>query len=244
MATPYVIHRLGEVGSTQEEARRLFPAAGDFPLLLVAERQSRGRGRGDSEWVSAPRAAAVSLALRPQWPPATWSRIPLVAGLAARAAIRTVAGPTPGLKWPNDIVTASGKVGGILVEASGPAVVIGCGINLWWPDPIPGAAALFDEDPGPELVDRFGGEFAERVLRRLDGDVRRWGHDEYRGACVTLGTWIRWDPDGFGEAVDVAEDGGLVVETADGRITLHSGTVRTVRPATISDVPDGEEDPR
>jgi BirA family biotin operon repressor/biotin-[acetyl-CoA-carboxylase] ligase len=233
------MHRLTEVGSTQQEARRLLPAAGELPLLLVADRQVHGKGRSGSEWVSAPRAAAVSLALQPAWPATTWSRIPLIAGLAAREAIRATVGVTPGLKWPNDLVTPSGKIGGILVEASGETVVIGCGINLWWPEPMPGAAALCPDDPGHEAVDAFAAEFAERTLHRLAGDVRRWGHDEYRAACVTLGTFITWDPDGHGEAVDVAENGALIVESRSGRITLHSGTVHTVRAATISEDFDG-----
>lgn len=239
MATPYVMHRLAEVGSTQQEARRLLPAAGDLPLLLVADRQVHGRGRSGNEWVSAPRAAAVSLALEPAWPATTWSRIPLVAGLAAREAIRTTVGVLPGLKWPNDLVTPAGKIGGVLVEASGATAVIGCGINLWWPEPIPGAAGLCPVDPGPEATEAFAAEFAERTLHRLAGEVRRWGHDEYRAACVTLGTWISWDPGGHGEAVDVAEDGALIVESAIGRITLHSGTVQTVRAATIPEDFDG-----
>ena len=230
MATPYVMYRLEEVGSTQSEAERLFASGDGKPTLLVADRQTSGRGRHGNRWVTAPRAVAASLALRPGWPPSAWGRIPLVAGLAARAALRSVLGTEVALKWPNDLLTTAGKVGGVLVEASGDRVTVGCGINLWWPDPIPEAAGLVSEDPGPEAAGPLAVDLAQRLLRRLHDDPRVWGHEEYRSVCATLGQQITWDPDGQGEAVDVAADGGLVVETPDGRTTLHSGVVRSVRP--------------
>jgi BirA family biotin operon repressor/biotin-[acetyl-CoA-carboxylase] ligase len=199
-------------------------------VLVVADHQVGGRGRSGREWWDAPRALATSVAFRPRWPADTWGRIPLVAGLAAREAFTSVVGITPGLKWPNDLVVPAGKLGGVLSEAAGDVVVVGCGANLWWPGGPEGAAAAFEEDPGPEPARQIAAQFCDRVLAALERGPAAWGHEAYRAACETLGRQIVWDPSGAGEAVDVAADGALVVETPGGRISLHSGEVWDIRP--------------
>ena len=61
-----------------------------------------------------------------------------------------------------------------------------------------------------------------------------WPRDEYRRCCVTLGQEIRWDPDGRGTAIGIADDGGLIVSSAGQELVLRSATVRHVRPDTTS----------
>jgi BirA family biotin operon repressor/biotin-[acetyl-CoA-carboxylase] ligase len=242
MATPYAIRHLSEVGSTQDEAARVFHGMGESALLLYADRQVGGRGRAGREWWEADRAMYASLAMRPEWEPATWPRLSLVAGLAARDAVLEVFEVTADLKWPNDLVVPTGKVGGVLAEAGSDTVVVGCGMNVWWPDAPDGAAALQAVDPGAVAVRRLVVAWADRLAGRLDRGADDWGCEEYRAACVTLGKDIVWDPDGAGTAVDIAADGGLVVETVRGRIVIRSGEVRRVRGATVSpdDQPGGE----
>ena len=242
MATPYAIRHLSEVGSTQDEAARLFRATTSAALLFYADRQIGGRGRSGREWWEADRAMYASLAMRPEWEPATWPRLSLVAGLAARDAVHQVFDVTIDLKWPNDLVVASGKVGGVLAEAGGDTVVIGCGMNVWWPDPPAGAATLQTADPGAVVVRSLVVAWADRLLERIERGGGDWGHAEYRAACTTLGEDVVWDPEGAGTAVDVAVDGGLVVETAQGRTVIRSGEVRRIRAATVEpdDQPDGE----
>jgi BirA family biotin operon repressor/biotin-[acetyl-CoA-carboxylase] ligase len=224
MDTSYVLISLGTVGSTQKEARHRF--SGD-PVLVTAERQTAGRGRTGRHWVHADRAVAASLAFRPAWPVGAWDRLPLVSGLAAAAAL----GPTVGLKWPNDLVLGDDKVGGLLVESDGEVVVAGFGANLYWPDPVEGAAGLLNVDPGLEAADLIAEQWAEGLLERVARPPGSWGRDEYLARCTTPGRRITWEPDGAGTAVDISSDGGLVVETPGGRLTLRSGEVRTVRPA-------------
>jgi BirA family biotin operon repressor/biotin-[acetyl-CoA-carboxylase] ligase len=174
--------------------------------------------------MEAPRALAASLALEPGWPPEAWGPLPLVAGMAACQAI----GGEVGLKWPNDLIAGGRKVGGVLVEAAGSLVVTGLGLNLWWPDPPEGIGAVFEDDPGEAAARSLAEGWAESFLDRLGRPPGEWSRDEYRAMSVTIGTDIAWDPAGAGRAVDVAEDGALVVEAGGGLVTLRSGEVRNV----------------
>lgn len=211
-----------EVASTQDLARAGFRGT---PLLVVAQRQTAGRGRGGSRWETAPRAMAASLAFSPGWPQPAWSRIPLVAGLAACDAL----GERVRLKWPNDVLVGEDKVGGLLAEAAGEVVVMGFGLNLWWPSPPPGVGAVHLQDPGVEAVEQTARSWAEAFLHRMGSHPEEWGREEYLARCVTLGRQVTWQPQGEGRAVDVDHDGALVVETAAGRVTVRAGEVRHVR---------------
>ena len=217
MATPYRQVRLDLAPSTQDVARDLLD---DLPVLVIAPAQTSGRGRGGSEWATAPRALATSLAVRID--PEDNRPLSLMAGVAATRSTSGVA-----LKWPNDLLMGGEKVGGILVELSEGLAVIGLGVNLWWPGAPSGAAALLADDPGPDHHLELGVLWGAEMLRLIDGEG--WPIEEYRSRCDTLGRRVTWEPDGAGQAIDLAPDGGLVVETAEGRVTVHSGAVRHIR---------------
>lgn len=227
MATPLAVHHLDVVESTQDEARRRHGAG---PVLVTAVAQRAGRGRRGASWQTAPRAIAASLAWSPQWPPETVSLITLVAGLAALDTF----GQGVGLKWPNDLVIGDAKVGGILSERFGGAVVVGMGVNLHWPDPPPGVGAIHTRDPGPESAPQLAEEWARHLLDRVAAGPDSWGRDEYLARCTTLGRAITWEPNGSGVAREVTQGGSLVVATADGVVEIDSGAVRTVR--TVGEV--------
>jgi len=217
MATPYLQLRREEVPSTQDLARAELDL---LPVVVIAERQTAGRGRTGATWLNAPRALAVSVALvlaeddrRP---------ISLMSGLAAVRAVEGVA-----LKWPNDIVIGDLKVGGILVERSGKVVVAGLGLNLWWPDASDGMGSLHQSDPGREAHASIGGLWAAEFLHLVEGDG--WPLDDYRAACVTMAREITWEPEGAGVAVDITAQGELVVERNGKRQTINSGAIRHVR---------------
>ena len=245
MATQYVIHRLDEVGSTQDEARARF--GGNQAAIVVAARQLQGRGRTGNEWVHAPRATAASVALHVDWPEGTLGLIPLVAGMAARRVVAEAAGVDLGLKWPNDLMRDSDKVGGVLVEASHDVVVAGCGINVWWPDAPSGMGAIGDADPGQDATFDLAEAWAQTFVESVAAGPGTWDREAYVATCVTLGTDVAWNPDGRGRALAIAPDGGLMVETDDGVVTLRSGEVRSVRPTTLgpasspTDGGDGQE---
>ena len=222
LATPYSLQVYDEVTSTQDIAAAALERE---PVLIVAGRQTEGRGRSQRTWQSAPRALAASLGLRPTWATETWPLIPLVAGLAAAEVL----GAEIGLKWPNDLVIGENKVGGILVEGSGAAVVIGWGLNLWWPDPPDGVGARWGADPGPGAVLENACSWAERLISRLSGTPQNWGRAEYLERSVTVGRRVTWEPNGLGHALDIDEGGALVVETENGTERLIAGEIRHLR---------------
>jgi BirA family biotin operon repressor/biotin-[acetyl-CoA-carboxylase] ligase len=133
------------------------------------------------------------------------------------------------LKWPNDVMLGTEKVGGILSESSDGVTVVGFGLNLWWRDPPPGASGLLVTDPGADHGPALAERWAVSLLHRLDSDHHEWGRDEYRERCSTIGRSIVWAPSGAGRAVDVGRDGALVVEVDGGVVELSSGAVREVR---------------
>ena len=217
MATPYFQVRLDTVASTQDEAKSRL---GAIPVSVSARSQSAGRGRSGAEWVNADRTVAVSVATRLS---ADDRRpVSLMAGVAATRVVRNA-----DLKWPNDIMLGELKVGGVLVERSEDLIVIGIGLNLWWSRPPEGMGSLLSDDPGDAETTKIASMWTAEMMRLLDRDG--WPVDEYRSRCKTFGRDIAWQPDGHGTAVDVAEDGGLVVLVRGAEQVLYSGAVRHVR---------------
>lgn len=223
MATRYAVVELDSTESTQDEARERYE--GPRPVLVIAGRQTAGRGRLGRDWLEPDRAMFASLAFEPAWPIEAWSLIPLAAGSAARSAIGVFSGVTVGLRWPNDLVVGDGKIGGLLAESGDGIVVIGCGINLLWEEPISGGTALYETDPGPAIAAQLAVEWADRLLDSMALQSADWDVDEYREACVTIGRSVSYAA-GTGIAVGVSGEGSLLVETATGVISVHSGEVR------------------
>jgi BirA family biotin operon repressor/biotin-[acetyl-CoA-carboxylase] ligase len=216
MATPYLQIQVDETPSTQDLARERLV---DLPVVVIARRQSEGRGRSGAAWMNAPAGLAVSLATQAS---DETRPVSLMAGVAA---LRSLSGLE--LKWPNDLMRGEEKVGGILVERSDGRLVVGMGVNLWWPDAPDGIGGVHQSEPAANRHAEMGALWAAELLRLLDGDG--WPIDEYRSACSTIGRAITWEPDGRGVAVAVDNDGSLVVESDAGRQNLHSGSVAHIR---------------
>ncbi|MGE8454768.1 MAG: bifunctional biotin--[acetyl-CoA-carboxylase] ligase/biotin operon repressor BirA [Pseudomonadales bacterium] len=124
------------VDSTNAEALRSIEGGSVAPFLVLAERQTAGRGRRGRKWVS-PFAENIyySLVLRIDGGLRQLEGLSLVVGLAVMHTLREYGVPGAGLKWPNDILVGRKKVAGILLELVGdPAdvchVVLGIGINV------------------------------------------------------------------------------------------------------------------
>src|SRR5579862_3978982 len=127
-----------EIGSTSDRAAELVKQPRlACPFLVLAERQTAGRGRGSNWWWSAPGGLTFSLALDARQCGLPVERLPLVALAAGLAVCDAIEPLLPGvavrLKWPNDVYVAGRKACGILVEAPGvsPArLIVGIGINV------------------------------------------------------------------------------------------------------------------
>nr|WP_314526572.1 bifunctional biotin--[acetyl-CoA-carboxylase] ligase/biotin operon repressor BirA [uncultured Pseudomonas sp.] len=124
------------IDSTNAEALRAIERGQAAPFLVVAERQTAGRGRRGRKWAS-PFAENVyySLVLRIEGGMRQLEGLSLVVGLAVMQALRELGVSTAGLKWPNDVLVGQKKIAGILLELVGdPAdvchVVLGVGINV------------------------------------------------------------------------------------------------------------------
>jgi len=127
-----------EITSTNDAALEM--AAGSpckTPLLVLAKRQTRGRGRGNNQWWSGEGSLTFSLLLNDPHipiPSRDWPRLPLIIGLAVTRALgQFIAADQFQLKWPNDVYLQGRKIGGILVEStsgSAPWLVIGIGLNV------------------------------------------------------------------------------------------------------------------
>lgn len=195
--------------------------------MVIADRQTQGRGRQGRTWQNAPGAVAVSVACEPRWNPDRWGLLSLLAGWQAA----TLLGDRVMLKWPNDLLVDGEKVGGVLLEGRGSVVVAGCGLNLWWPDPPSGMAGSDETAPGPGRREEIAHGWAGGFLRSaLDPSGVGFSLNDYRRRCVTIGRQVSWGRDGrVGRAVGIDDRGALLVEDAQGRRALHSEEVFHIR---------------
>lgn len=236
--------------STQDAVRDLGCRGAPEGVAVFAETQTAGRGRRGRTWISpAGRGLWFSVLLRPALPPERLPQIPLAAAVALARACRQAAGVTPAVKWPNDLLWEGRKLGGILAERVAPSgrppfVVLGVGINVdlaegELPPDLRGLATSLRAAAGGAPVDRAA--LARRALRELDAGYRRLAAEgfagiraEWRSLAAWLGRTVEVrGPDGAwaGTAVDLDEDGALVVDTAEGRRRFLAGEV------SLRDVP-------
>ena len=127
-----------ELASTSDFAlHELQRGANKLPLLVLAERQTMGRGRTDRSWWASEGALTFSLVQRVaprDLPPLRRPLLGLASGLAVCDSLRERVPPsTVGLKWPNDVYVADRKICGILIESPARAadvVIVGIGVNV------------------------------------------------------------------------------------------------------------------
>jgi BirA family biotin operon repressor/biotin-[acetyl-CoA-carboxylase] ligase len=241
------LERFGRVGSTNDVVRDWLSDGVDEVAVAVAEEQTAGRGRQGRTWSAPPGAALLlSVGFRPVWlaPERTW-RLAAIVALAMADAAEAVAGlpeGTVGLKWPNDLVNASGdedgsievrKLAGLLGETEGlgtsdPRAVVGIGVNAVWPrDAFPAELASsmtsLHDLSGGRAIDREA--LLEAFLDRLElehGNLRagRFDVDAWADRQVTTGRLVRLEgPDGVAEHVRATgvdgATGALLVEPLD-----------------------------
>jgi BirA family biotin operon repressor/biotin-[acetyl-CoA-carboxylase] ligase len=218
--------------------------ASSVPLLIIAEHQTAGRGRGRNQWFAREGVLTFSLLIEPAcWgiERALWPRLSVaVGGSVAHALGQWSSTDRPLLKWPNDVFIRGRKVCGILIETSPEAperMIVGIGINV---------ANSFDGAPadvaarGISLSETAAGLVPQRfdvlhaVLTQLDRDLQLLGQGStellrrWRRACALTGRMIavaEMDRVVSGVCAGLEDDGSLLVRTESGPQRCYAGTV-------------------
>ena len=235
------IHRYEFLTSTNEEARRLADEGAREGTVVIAEKQTAGKGRMGRSWFSPPGGVWLSLILRPDFQPLRAAGITLMGAVACAEALRETEGVEARIKWPNDILVDGGKVCGILTEMKADMdrmeyIVMGLGINANI-DP----RELRTVSPGACSLSAVVGHTVDRkqltrvVLEKLEKYYLLFPEDTgpvlgaWKKMTCTLGravTLLEGDRRYTGNARDITPDGGLVLDLDSGEAKVfYSGEV-------------------
>lgn len=228
--------------STNIQAKRLADEGAPHGTLVVAERQSAGRGRRGRYWESAEHEGIfMTILLRPEFKPEQASMLTIIAAMAVTKAIRTMLQLSANIKWPNDIVLNGKKICGILTEMNTEIdainyVVIGIGINVsnrQFGEEAAEIATSIAMESGlqvhrAELIESVW-EWFEFYYDRFckDGNLERI-QKEYDACLVNRDRQVRiLDPKEpfVGIARGITKTGELIVETEEGVKLVSSGEV-------------------
>lgn len=229
----FTVEVLPEIDSSNSELMRRARAGHYEATLLVAERQTAGRGRQGRVWQSQPGDSltfSISLPLAPQ----DWSGLSLAVGLSLAESLH----PDVGLKWPNDLWLQDRKLGGILVEAASMGgrsqVVVGVGLNIR-PRPAGGLntppaalTELWPEVTAPACLARVAAPLIKALLA-----FERQGFAPLQARFalrdVLKGRRAHTSDGQMGVSLGVSASGALRLQTDAGVQDIHSAEV-SVRP--------------
>ena len=231
-----------ELGSTNDRARECAAEGkGKLPVLVVARRQTAGRGRGEKRWWSGEGSLACSVVVDLEALGVEPGRRPMVSLAAALAVVQTVepllTAETVGIHWPNDVFAAGRKLAGILVEGlAGGRFVVGIGLNVnntveEAPTELRSVATTLHDltgrrhEPSDILVGLL--RHLETMLRQLASDPDDVG-TLADGRCLQRGRELAVESGNRvvrGLCAGIAPDGALLLDAPEGRLRLHSGTV-------------------
>jgi BirA family biotin operon repressor/biotin-[acetyl-CoA-carboxylase] ligase len=240
------IHYLERCSTTMDIAMQLAcdnPAEG---TIVLAEAQTKGRGRLGRHWVSTKyKGIYFTLILKPEVSPGQSSILTFLAAVSVCEAVKIVTGITASIKWPNDILINNKKFGGILTEIEAEPdrvnfVFLGIGLNVNndAPELLKGAISLKAAGGGQKKFSRI--ELLQEVLRRIEDNYivfKKSGSsavlDKWKKLNITLGEIVKIfsSKDHVqGLAMDIDSDGGLLVRRDSGQIQkFMSGDVVHLR---------------
>ena len=226
------IYYFDTIDSTQSFALRLASKPYENGSIVIAERQTRGKGRLNRRWISPKGGIWLSILLKPDFEVSYVSLFPIITSLALAKAIEKVLKLKPRLKWPNDVTLNNKKVAGILIEASIETnkidyLIIGVGMNfriqpkmvsrlLKNSENFYGITTLVgknkESDP-VELLQEFLYELEQLYRKILSGNLKEIRNEWIKksstiGKNVTIST-----PTGLvkGKAVSIDENGALLL---------------------------------
>lgn len=230
---------VGEVGSTNDELKKMAAAGEPEGTVLIAKRQTAGRGRGGKPFFSYEGGIYMSILLRPQEAGFDTTAVTAAAAVAVAKSI----GKRAGIKWVNDVLTVDKVIGekkvcGILTEAVFGAsarpefAVVGIGVNCYAPtggfphEIAEIAGAVFEPGEGDPV--RLRDDILDCFFE-LTGAGKTKIAREYRERCVTLGKRIEFQRGEellTGTAVAIGDDFKLLLRTDAGKVIwLCSGEI-------------------
>ncbi|RMH70032.1 MAG: biotin--[acetyl-CoA-carboxylase] ligase [Gemmatimonadetes bacterium] len=226
------IKKYKSVTSTNDVAKELARSGAAEWTVVLANEQTGGRGRKNRVWYSPPDVGLwFSVILRHRIPVIDAAKIGLVTALGVANTLRSELSLAAQIKWPNDVLIGQRKVSGILLESisSGgklEALIVGIGINVnqtAFPEPIAQTATSLRLElnrivPRDILLPRLLEELQRQFDRFRQGNFHHQMR-EWRRLCPMLGKPVTLHTTGgniTGTAVDVGDEGALIVRKPDG----------------------------
>ena len=241
LAVRFDVDVLAECASTNSELMQRAESGAPSGTVVVAERQTAGRGRMGRAWIAEP-GASLTFSLLWRFAAGTSpGGLSLAVGVALAEALEGAGVAGVALKWPNDLLRAGRKLAGVLVElvpGVPSAAVIGIGLNLHLPQALPvelrAASAAIDLDVAPDAL-------LAQVLTALHGVLTAYAADgffalreRWLARCAHRDVLVQilseFAPPLAGRCIGVDVDGALLVETAVCVQRILSGEV-SLRPA-------------
>ncbi len=233
------VHHFESLDSTNDQLLKMAEEGALEWTVVMADRQTAGRGRRSNDWWSPDGNLHMSILLRPEVSPRQLLRLPVIASLAFLSAMGE-SGSSLTVKWPNDILLDGRKMAGILAESRSEGekvlwAVVGFGVNMKRTrGDIPGGLEERMAFVGELVEDLEPGELAVRIAqgmkewsRALKGEGWVNAMEEWSRRALLNIPYIHRDGSRKIEGVPVRldESGGLVMETVDGEVTVYSGEI-------------------
>lgn len=238
---PCDLHIFDTVDSTNNIVKTI--SSGENPLLVIADRQTAGRGRLGRSFASpAGSGLYLTIAIRPDFDLDKALFITMAAAVATSKAIEAVAGLKVKIKWVNDLFYENKKVCGILTEAQTnfetgkiDSLIIGIGVNCFpgsFPAELSEIAGSLTQTNSEFSRSRLAAEIYNQTMEILSSLGSAQLLREYRSRCFILGKNIRVHPNLQdasirARAIDIDDNGGLVVEYLEGKKARQMETLTT-----------------
>ena len=234
------LHVFDSLPSTNTYLKTLAAQGAPHGTAVLARTQTGGRGRMGRSF-SSPEGQGVylSVLLRPQCRVEALMHLTCAVAVAMTEAVREAVGITPDIKWVNDLMMVGKKLGGILTELTidregyAESAIVGVGINClqdtFPPELKEIATSLKIATGSTVLPDTLA---AHMLTAFSQMSLKKSVMDTYRQRCITLGKeilLIQGDAQRTGTALDVTDDGGLLVLFPDGHKEIIASGEASVR---------------
>ena len=229
------IHFFARIDSTNIAARKLAELGAKEGTVVIADSQSKGKGRMGRLWQSPPGNLHTSIILRPQIPPPSAPQVTLMAAVATAKVIARTIEANPEVKWPNDILIHGKKVAGILTEMDCQGntlnfIILGIGVNINAPlkffprELLSSITSLGYETGGDVSLPQFTRCLYQEIERYYDlwmAKGFRRIRNEYTKLSLLPGKPVQissFKKITSGEVQGIDEEGALLLRLSNGRV--------------------------